>query len=141
MPPTGLGKMYFSREDSCISHYLLCISLLENTKFPTKWSHFPGRRFLISTFFPTMSSNGRDNDSVGKYDCSPLSWDMQRFSLLQQGDLVKIHLVALLSQVGMWSNTTGIFNMLWKWDMSMIIIWLWSRWLQMLCKSSGLKVA
>ena len=39
---------------------------------------------------------------------------MQRFSLLQQGDLVKIHLVALLSQVGMWSNTTGIFNMLWK---------------------------
>ena len=64
-PSTGLGKMYFSWEDSCISHYLLCISLLENTKFPTKWSHFPGRRFLISTFFPTMSSNGRDNESVG----------------------------------------------------------------------------
>ena len=37
---------------------------------------------------------------------------MQRFSLLQQGDLVKIHLVALLSQVGMWSNTTGIFNVM-----------------------------
>ena len=32
---TGLGKMYFSREDSCISHYLLCISLLENIQnFP-----------------------------------------------------------------------------------------------------------
>ena len=73
-PSTGLGKMYFSWEDSCISHYLLCISLLENTKFPTKWSHFPGRRFLISTFFPTMSSNGRDNESVGSMiQCSPLS--------------------------------------------------------------------
>ena len=50
----GLEKMYFSREDSYISHYFLCISLLKNTKFPTKWSHFPGRSFLISTFFPTM---------------------------------------------------------------------------------------
>ena len=48
--------MYFSREDSYISHYFLCrpISLLKNTKFPTKWLHFPGRSFLISTFFPTM---------------------------------------------------------------------------------------
>ena len=52
--PTGLEKMYFSREDSYNSHYFLCISLLKNTKFPTKWSHFPGRSFLISTFFPTM---------------------------------------------------------------------------------------
>ena len=52
---TRSGKMFFSREDSYISHYFLCISLLKNTKFPTKWSHFPGRRFLISTFFPTMS--------------------------------------------------------------------------------------
>ena len=50
----GLEKMYFSREDSYVSHYFLCISLLKNTKFPTKWSHFPGRSFLISTFFPTM---------------------------------------------------------------------------------------
>ena len=53
-PSTGLEKMYCSREDSYIPHYFLCISLLKNTKFPIKWSHFPGRRFLISTFFPTM---------------------------------------------------------------------------------------
>ena len=53
---SGLEKMYFSREDSYISHYFLCISLLKNTKFPTKGSHFPGRSFLISTFFPTMPS-------------------------------------------------------------------------------------
>ena len=42
---------------------------------------------------------------------------------------------------GMWSNTTGAFNMLWKWDISIIIIWLWSRQLQMFSKNSGLKVA
>ena len=56
MSGSGLEKMYnFSREDSYISHYFLCISLLKNTKFPTKWSHFPGRIFLISTFFPPWS--------------------------------------------------------------------------------------
>ena len=38
-------------------------------------------------------------------------------------------------------NTTGAFNMLWKWDISIIIIWLWSRRLQMFSKNSGLKVA
>ena len=41
---------------------------------------------------------------------------------------------------GMWSNTTGAFNMLWKWDISITIIWLRSRRLQMFSKHSGLKV-
>ena len=39
------------------------------------------------------------------------------------------------------SNTTGAFNMLRKWDISIIIIWLQSRRLQMFSKNSGLKVA
>ena len=33
------------------------------------------------------------------------------------------------------------FNMLWKWDISIIIIWLQSRRPQMFSKNSGLKVA
>ena len=64
----GLEKMYFSREDSYISHYFLCISLLKNTKFPTKWSHFPGRSFLISTFFPTIQCSS--------YISSKVNWNM-----------------------------------------------------------------
>ena len=60
----GLEKMYFSQEDSYISHYFLCISLLKNTKFPTKWSHFPGRSFLISTFFPTMHTCVKSSTSA-----------------------------------------------------------------------------
>ena len=42
---------------------------------------------------------------------------------------------------GMWSNTTGAFNMLWKWDICITISWLRSRRLQMFSKNSGLKVA
>ena len=57
------NKQFFSHEQvwkKCIfpgkiSQYFLCISLLKNTKFPTKWSHFPGRSFLISTVRPQHS--------------------------------------------------------------------------------------
>ena len=47
----------------------------------------------------------------------------------------------LCSHRGMCSNTTGAFNMLWKWDISITIIWLRSRRLQMFSKNSSLKVA
>ena len=63
----------------------------------------------------------------------------QVHTLSQRGDLVKIILLLCFHR-GMWSNTTGAFNMLWKWDISSIIIWLWSRRLQMFSKNSGLKV-
>ena len=48
-------------------------------------------------------------------------------------------ILLLCSHRGMCSNTTGAFNMLWKWDISITIIWLRSRRLQMFSKNSSLK--
>ena len=47
-------KMYFSRQESQISYYFLCISLSQKSKFPSKWINFPAMTLPKCPFFPTM---------------------------------------------------------------------------------------
>ena len=47
-------KVYFSRQGSQISHYFLCISLSQKSKFPSKWLNFPAMTLPKCPFFPTM---------------------------------------------------------------------------------------
>ena len=47
-------KVYFSQQGSQISHYFLCISLSQKSKFPSKWLNFPAMTLPKCLFFPTM---------------------------------------------------------------------------------------
>ena len=47
-------KAYFSWQGSQISHYFLCISLSQKSKFPSKWLNFLAMTLPKCPFFPTM---------------------------------------------------------------------------------------
>ena len=53
-------KVYFSRQGSQISHYFLCISLSQKSKFPSKWLNFLAMTLPKCPFFPTMSQSLRE---------------------------------------------------------------------------------
>ena len=90
-----------------------------------EWRSFKWNRKLI-----WILTNMTDRAPLTSHICTGLLYHSEgtwsRFILL------------LCSHRGMCSNTTGAFNMLWKWDISITIIWLRSRRLQMFSKNSGL---
>ena len=76
-------KMYFSQQGSQISHYFLCISLSQKSKFPSKWINFPAMTLPKCPFFPTIiwvtgCRKGRQESNISIWDVvlEKAAWDI-----------------------------------------------------------------